>query len=109
VEIPLAMRPQFYLQCIPIFLKGMAAHFDMLEPLHTPECLTTREHFYLLMMKDGKKGIIGVNTRDDYMALQWWIYHSTSDICVYIGGRYDARSLYHTFLTFENCPSRFYY
>ncbi len=104
------MRPHFYLQCIPIFLKGQAMQFDMHEPLHTPECLTNREHFYLLKMMNGeKKGIIGVNARDDYMALQWWIYHAASDACVYIGGRYEAKKLYDSFLALEKVRNRFYY
>ena len=109
VKIPPHMRPHFYLQCIPIFLKGQAMHFDMHEPLQTPACLTTREHFYLLKMNDGQKGIIGVNVRDDYMALQWWIYYASSDACVYIGGRENAQKLYDSFLAREKVPSRFYY
>ena len=109
MEIPLHMRPHFYLQCIPIFLKSQAMQFDMHEPLHTPACLTTREHFYLLKMNDGQKGIIGVNIRDDYMALQWWIYYASSDACVYIGGSENAQKLYDSFLEHEKVPSRFYY
>ena len=108
-EVPLELRPRFYRLCFQMFVKGQAMQFDMYEPLHTPACLTIREHFYLLKMYDGQKGIIGVNVRDDYMALQWWIYHASSDACVYIGGRENAQKLYDSFLTLEKAPVRFYY
>tara|TARA_E500000331_G_scaffold323055_1_gene338379 strand:- start:483 stop:953 length:471 start_codon:yes stop_codon:yes gene_type:complete len=108
--IPPNVRPLFYIASMSISLKGMAAHFDMYEPLNTPDCLTTRDHFYVVHTMDGSKtGLIGVNRRDDYMATQWWIYHAASRACVYIGGQENARKLYESFLTREGGPTRFMY
>ena len=109
-NIPPNVRPLFYIASMSISLKGMAAHFDMYEPLHTPHCLTTREHFYVLHTMDGSKtGLIGVNRRDDYLATQWWIYNAASRACVYIGGQENARKLYETFLKREGGSTRFMY
>ena len=108
--IPPEVRPAFYIASMSISLRSNAEHFDMYEPLHTPDCLTTREHFYVLHTMDGSNtGLIGVNRRDDYLATQWWIYNAASRACVYIGGQENARKLYETFLKREGGSTRFMY